>query len=86
MYESLNEKREFEQNVGKQSRLYRYKTLACLEELNLPLLEEDIDREAFNRVCVESGCRPKLFKAELLGTDGEFWKQWEKYEGKGSEK
>ena len=74
MYEALEARKKFQQGEGKQYRLLRYKALACLEELNLPILEEDIDREAFNRVCVESGCRPMLFKAELLGKDDEYWK------------
>lgn len=78
MFKSFEERKRFQQNEGKQGRLHRYKNLACLKELNIPILEEDIDRDAFNRVCVESGCRPKLFKAELLGQDDEYWKQWEK--------
>lgn len=76
IFKDLNEQKEFERTTGKQARLKRYKQLVCDESIEFPIDSESIDRQAFSRVCLESGCKPKLFRAELTGADDEYWKNW----------
>jgi hypothetical protein len=69
-FETLEDRIEFEKTLGKQGRINRYRALAHLNEGDEIT---DIDKLAFNRVCVECGCNPHLFRAELLNEDNEYW-------------
>lgn len=62
---TLKERREYEENIKRPARLKRYLQLIGKDNIELPLLEEDIDRDAFARVCVESCTDRKRFLREL---------------------
>lgn len=70
IFNSPQERYDWEKTFGKEGRMRRYRELAHLgddDEI------KEINNGVFNRVCVESGCNPNLFKAELLNEDAEYW-------------
>lgn len=73
-FKNLAERIEWEKTVGKDARLSRYRNLAHIDE-SFVITEENIDKDIFSQVCVESGCNPHMFKAQLLGKDDEYWSQ-----------
>ena len=69
-FNSPQERYDWERTKGKEGRINRYRKLAGLKEGQEIT---SIDNDVFNRVCVECGCNPNLFKAELLNEDAEYW-------------
>lgn len=64
---------EKEANEGRNERIARYRTLANLEE-DFEITDDNLDKWAFNRVCVETNCDPHRLLAELKN---ECWSDYE---------
>ena len=73
-FNTPTERTEFEKTIGREARINRYRHLCHLSE-DFQITEENLDKQIFSRICVESGCNPHMFKAQLLGKDEEYWGQ-----------
>ena len=71
-FNTPNDRTEFEKTTGRDARINRYRHLCHLSE-DFVITEDNIDKQIFSRVCVESGCNPHMFRAQLLGKDDEYW-------------
>ena len=71
-FKTFEERVEFEKTTGKDARINRYRHLSHLEE-GVEITEDNFNTDVFNRICVESGCNPHMFKAQLLNKDNEYW-------------
>lgn len=73
-FKTPNDRTEFEKTTGRDARINRYRHLCHLSE-DFVITEDNIDKNVFSRICVESGCNPHMFRAQLLGKDEEYWGQ-----------
>lgn len=71
-FKSLDDRINFEKTTGKDARINRYRHLCHLEE-DVEITEDNFDNDVFHKICVESGCNPHMFKAQLLNKDNEYW-------------
>lgn len=71
-FKTPEERIEFEKTTGKDARIKRYRNLCHLEE-DVKITEDNFDSDVFHKICVESGCNPHMFKAQLLNKDDEYW-------------
>ena len=73
-FSTLEEQMEYEEKIGKPAKIQRYRYLAGLAD-DEEITKENFDPLVFSRVCVESGCNPHMFKAQLFNDDENYWRQ-----------